>query len=313
MRTMDKHLEMLCAGVGLIANLVAIILAVINNNAILIMLFGLLLMFIITSSIWLFSYHQNKLRFLRFVEHLFHNEDNCFNVLPKICLLLDQINEYNKLDVDSLSIKYIFDFSNIDLTHVSSDSNIEYMSTIEYTIKAKNERIPDRFVVYRGNMYSVDSRTELFQKHGAQENYLPVQPPKTNGKEMVRSAIQRYSWVIEKSYVTKGNAFPISFLFHYKEKAKANDNDYIVLYPIQFAKRIGSLTFDIEFVCEKVILQNVWLYKLGEEKGFIHEAISGVRIEKNHASITIKPSCSKVDAYYLKAYWKLADEDTNNK
>ena len=312
MRTMDKHLEMLCAGVGLIANLVAIILAVINNNAILIMLFGLLLLFIITSSFLLLSY-QNKLKFLRFVEHLFYNVNNNFDVLPKICLLLDQTNEYNKLDVGSLSIKYIFDFSNIDLTHVSSDSNIEYKSIIEYTIKAKNENIPDRFVVYRGNMYSVDSRTELFQKHGAQENYLPVQPPKSNGKDMVKSAIQRYSWVIEKNYITKGNAFPISFLFHYKEKAKANDNDYIVFYPIQFAKRIGSLTFDIEFLCEKIILQKVWLYKLGEEKEFIHEPIAGVKIERNHASITIEPNCSKVDAYYLKAYWKLADEDTNNK
>lgn len=217
------------------------------------------------------------------------------------------------MDIDSLSIKYIFDFSNIDLTHVSSDSNIEYMSKIEYIINAKNENIPERFVVYRGNMYSVDSRTELLQKHGSQKDYLPVQPPKSNGENMVSTAVQRYSWVIEKKNITASNDFPISFLFKYKENVKANDNDYIVFYPIQFAKRIGSLTFDIEFVCEKVILQNVWLYKLGEEKGFIHEAISGVRIEKNHASITIEPSCSKVDAYYLKAYWKLADEDTNNK
>lgn len=219
MRTMDKHLEMLFAGVGLIANLVAIILAVINNNAILIMLFGLLLLFIITSSFLLLSY-QNKLKFLRFVEHLFYNVNNNFDVLPKICLLLDQTNEYNKLDVGSLSIKYIFDFSNIDLTHVSSDSNIEYKSIIEYTIKAKNENIPDRFVVYRGNMYSVDSRTELFQKHGAQENYLPVQPLKSNGKDMIKSAIQRYSWVIEKTILQKVMLFRFHFYFITTKKLK---------------------------------------------------------------------------------------------
>lgn len=92
MRTMPKYLEMLCAGVGLIANLVAIILSVINNNTILIMLFGLLLIFIITSSFLLHSY-QDKSRFWRFVEHLFYNEHNNFDVLPKICLLLDQTNE----------------------------------------------------------------------------------------------------------------------------------------------------------------------------------------------------------------------------
>lgn len=312
MRTMPKYLEMLCAGVGLIANLVAIILSVINNNAILIVFFAFLLLWIVFSSFLLLSY-QNKFKFLRFVEHLFYNKHNNFDVLPKICLLLDQTDEYNKLDVDTLTVKYTFNFSDIDLTHISSDSNIEYKSTIEYTIMAKNENIPDRFVVYRGNMYSVDSRTELLQKHGAQKDYLPVQPPESNGEDMVSTAIQRYSWVIEKSNITQGNAFPISFLFHYNEKAKANDNDFIVFYPIQFAKRVGRITFDIEFLCEKTILQKVWLYKLGEENGFVHVPIAGVKIERNPAFITIEPSCSKVDAYYLKAYWELADEDANNK
>lgn len=52
---------------------------------------------------------------------------------------------------------------------------------------------------------------------------------------------------------------------------------------------------------------------MGEENGFVHVPIAGVKIERNHASITIEPSCSKVDAYYLKAYWELADEDANNK
>lgn len=296
------------AAVGCIADIIAIIFLFINANISIafLVLTIIILVFLIIFLCWRYIERCN---FIKFIEYLFDNPTHNFNLLPKICLELDKYKEVNNLKVISLTVRYTYDMSELDFSSITKNSEINYTDVIEYDFTAENEKIPSEFVCYLGNMYAENCTSEISQKHGIQNEYELVPPPRYTDEIYVNSAIQKYSWQFKKENITKGNQFPFSFKLKCQEKTKENSSDTIIFYPKQYAKRLEKVKFDISFVSDKKILNKVQLFKVWKDgKDFKHTPISESLPVDNNFSVTIQPDSVKYEAYYFRIYWRIIDD-----
>lgn len=294
--------------IGCVADIVAMIFAFINTNITIGIFTCIIILFVILFA-FLYRRYVERCNFIKFIEYLFDNSTHNFNLLPKICLALDKYKEKNNLKVRELAVKYTYDMSKINLSSISKNSVIKYTDIIEYSFLFKNENIPNEFVCYLGNMYTDNDMPEISQKHGIQEIYEAVPPPRYTDETYVSSIIQRYCWQLKKENITNSKQFPLSFKLKCQETTRENSSDTIIFYPKQYAKKIEKIKFDILFVCDKQILNKVQLFKVWKDgKEFKHTPISETSPINNTFSVAIESDSSKYEAYYFRVYWKILSD-----
>ena len=298
------------AVIGCIADSIGIIFSFINENTSVAFL-GMAIVFLILLSAFLLRKYIERCNFLRFIKYLFYNEENKFNILPKICLELDNRKKWNNLVVKKLNIKYIYDMSNIKNLN---NLKINYINIIEYNFICENNKIPNEFVCYYGNMHANNPLFKISQKHGIQNNYEAVPSPRyvdEKDEAYISSAIQKYRLHFKKENITKGKVFPFSFKLECKDKADRKAAGIIVFYPKQYAKTIEEVNFDILFKGKsKNILKKVQLFKICKEgNNFKTIPIYEFRPQNNEFSYKIEPDSSKYEVYYFQVYWEITDTE----
>ncbi len=304
---MENHREtavFCCALIGGIADIIAIFVSITSGkSAIMFIIIAFLLL--LGAIIYLWSKLKERLSFIEFIEHLFNNTTHNFTLLPKICLALDKSKEKSNLCARDLLIKYTCDMSNVKLNGLKEDSVISYDDIVEYSFTVENKKIPEEFVCYLGNMYA-DDPVEISQKHGSQETFEIVPPPRYTDETRVASVVQRYSWQIKKDCVTHGKELPITFRMKYDGSGKPKEWCTFIFYPKQYARRIDNVTFEVDYICSKKVLQRVELFKVCKDnKVYKHIPISGVIMSENNAQISVHPDATQNEAYYLRVYWDL--------
>ena len=309
---MDKYIIIVSNSVSFLADIIAIYFAIFSNNTLPIVM--LLLCFVLTIIIFVLTYKYIRAKSLiGFIEYLIDNPNHNFNLLPKIIMMLHKSKDYNKLNVDDFTINYEYDFSENDYDNLKPNSPIKIVDTIEYSMISENKKIPEEFIVDRGNMYSKDSSAEVYQKHGIQENYEKVPIPHYGQEVYTNVTTQRYSWKILKKNITKSNSFPLSFKFVYNEVGHANATDTIVFYPFQYARNIKQATFCIHFNCLEKTMTKVDVYQVNKGKhGFQSISIKEFdkdTISNNKVSFSVEPKCSLYEAYYIRVAWQLSKEN----
>ena len=293
-----------CTFVGGIADVIAIVAAIMTREVSL-AFFAVALLLLIGSIAYLYTELKERKDFIGFVEYLFNNSEHSFTLLPKICLTIDRNKEINSLHVRNLTIKYTCDFQRVNLDGIEEDSPICYDDVVEYSYNIENKDIPEEFVCYMGNIYA-DGPIELSQKHGSQQVYELVPLPRFPGKPRAESVVQRYSWQLKREHITHNPIFPVSFRLKYHEKNIAKSSCTIVFYPKQHAELIDNVVFEVDFRCVKNVLQKVELFKVCSDGGkYKHIPISGVTISDNSAKISVHPGVEKMEVYYLKVSWNL--------
>ncbi len=301
-----KELALLfCAIIGAIADVVAVIIALVNWNVSLI-IFSTTLIVLLFTIIYIYMRYKERCDFLHFVQHLFDNHIHNFNLLPKICLALDKSKEINNICVRELQIEYTYDMSNVETETLASTDKIYYTDTIEYQLNVENTNLPEEYICLLGNMYAKDDTVHIVQKHGAQKDYETVPAPRYTDDTKTDSIVQRYCWQLKKENINRSNTIPICFRLKYNETAKANSNDTIIIYPYQYARSIETIDFQLNFLCEKQILKRVELFKIRKSgKEFKHMPDSSIIKSGNSASVKIQLDSSKYEAYYFRVYWEL--------
>ena len=208
-----------CTLIGCVADIVAILVAVISGRSS-VLFFAIALLLLIGGIACLWIKLKERINFINFVEHLFNNTTHNFTMLPKACLARDKSREKSKLSVRDLCITYTCDLSKVNIEKLKEDTNIIYGDAVEYTFIVENKNLPEEFACYLGNMYA-DDPFEITQKHGNQQEYEFVPQPHCHDENRVASAVQRYSWQIQKENITHGKTLPISFRMKYESRGKA--------------------------------------------------------------------------------------------
>lgn len=297
----------LCALIGCFADAIAILMSINKFTiAVPLLIFALVLLLIVI--VQLYNKYIDRRDFLDFIEHLFQNNTHNFNLLPKICLALDKSKEINQLHVREMTVKYTYDMSKIDFSILSPETFVGYTDTIEYTLNVENKKLPTEFICYRGNMYA-DDYIDIKQKHGSQVEYEKVPVPRYTDETKTSSIVQRYCWQLKNEYITRSRLLPISIKIKYHEKARANSNDTIILYPKQYAQKIEKINFEINFNCEKNIIERIELFKIWKDNKILKNTpITGINMLNNKATISLHPDSTKYEAYYFRVYWKLCTD-----
>lgn len=251
------------------------------------------------------SRYKERVEFIEFIEYLFDNSTHKFTLLPKICLALDKERENSSLNVREMNVKYTYDMSEVNLVPGDVNKKIEYLDKIEYSLNVERKKLPKEFCCYLGNMYSIDTNAKISQKHGTQKKYEVVPTPRYRDETYTDSIVQRYSWELRKENITNESTIPISFLLEYKEKARAQSNDTIIIYPRQYAKKIEKIKFEINFLGNAIALKKVELYKIHKDgKKFKQTPISVAPIKESTVEFEIKPESKKYEAYYFRVFWE---------
>lgn len=259
----------------------------------------------IVAIFYVYGRYKERCNLINYVEYLLFSTSRGFNLLPQICLALDKTKEYNPLIVRDMKIEYICDLSDVDTAKVKADTLIDYRDIVEYTLTAENNDLPKEFVCYSVNAYAKDM-VLLEQKHGIQTDYKRVPPSQPNEKISESATVQRHCWQLNRSCIADGTTVPISFRRTYTEKLPANSKSTTILYPIQYAKKIENISFQIRYKSHKTVLNQVNAYKIWKDgETFKQTPVPDVRIRGNKATIDIKPECTKYEAYYLEIWHKL--------
>ncbi len=305
MKTQKEIALIACSIIGGVADFLAIAITLKTLNIVATVFIATIILFIVTI-LYLYIKYKQRCEFLSFIQYLFDNPIHKFNILPKICLLLNKTKETNDIYVRNMSVNYTYDMSNINLEAIDENTQIQYLDTIEYCFQAENKKIPEEFVCYLGNMYEKNGFGEISQKHGVQKEYVAVPPPRYTDETRPDSVVQRYSWQLIRENFTKDILVPISFQLKCLETTKANCNDTIIIYPRQYAKKIEQIDFGITFLCNKKILKKVEVFKIQKDRNsFKHIPVSSIPASNNTAKIKIKLDSTKYEAYYFRVYWEL--------
>lgn len=303
MENKKEVIVFLCTLVGGIADLVALFMLKLENAILFHALSSIILLFIIA---YLFLKYKNRCIFLQFIEHLFENNTNKFTLLPKICMAIDSSKEHPKLHITEMIIKHTYDFQNVNLSDITSESRITYPGSIEYHITAKNKLIPTEFSCYLGDMYA-DPTFTLSQKHGCQSVYENVPTPARTDDIRVASAITRFCWQLDKRNISHGKTLPISFKMTHSGSTTAKSDHTLVFYPKQYGKTIDKVTFKICFLCKKNVLKRADFFRIWRDgNSYKHTPVSSVVISDNIAEISFEPSDKGFEAYYFRLYFELA-------
>lgn len=291
--------------ISLIANFLQIAGAIVIKNPGLIVFSCFVFTMFIFAVARVNSRYKERVEFIEFIEYLFDNNTHKFTLLPKICLALDKERENSSLDVREMNVKYTYDMSEVNLVPGDVNKKIEYLDKIEYTLNVVRKKLPKEFCCYLGNMYSIDTNAKISQKHGTQTEYEVVPTPRYRDETYTDSIVQRYSWELRKENITNESTIPISFLLEYKEKARAQSNDTIIIYPRQYAKEIEKIKFEIKFLGNAIALKKVELYKIHKDgKKFKQTPISVAPIKESTVEFEIKPESKKYEAYYFRVFWE---------
>ena len=300
MKIDKEKLLFVCSIVGGVADLIAII-AVLSSwsFAYILLLLSFALTFIALVS-YIIRYKK------KFIEYLFNNPTHNFNLLPKICLAIDQSTDINDLIVRDMAVSYVCDMSSIDLSSITPTSRIKYNDYIEYSFDVENKKLPKQFFCYLGNLYSDTFFGKISQKHGIQSEYELIPTPRYTDETVTRSNVQKYVWQLKPDNFQCTPTVPINFKIDYAETSKANSNDTIILYPRQFAKKVERITFNFSFICSKRILKRVQVFRISQNnRKFSHIPIAELKINNNSAQTTIIPDSSKYEVYYFRIYWDM--------
>lgn len=290
---------------SLIASFLQIAAAIVIKNR------GLIVFTCFVFAVFIFAFarvnsrYEERVEFIEFIEYLFDNSTHKFTLLPKICLALDKERENSSLTVREMNVKYTYDMSEVTLVPSDVNKKIEYLDKIEYSLNAERKNLPKEFCCYLGNMYSIDTNAKISQKHGTQTEYEVVPTPRYRDETYTDSIVQRYSWELRNENIKNESTIPISFLLEYKEKARAQSNDTIIIYPRQYAKEIEKIKFEIKFLGNAIALKKVELYKIHKDgKKFKQTPISVAPIKESTVEFEIKPESKKYEAYYFRVFWE---------
>lgn len=296
----------LCTIIGGIADFIAILML---DSEVLVPIFLVSLLVLVSVIIHLFRKYNECCRkynercdFISFIAHLLENQTHKFTLLPKICMASDSSETQSNLHIESMTIVHTSDMRNIDFSMFTNDTPIAYQGNIEYIMNVHNKKIPSEFSCYLGNMYA-DPTFQIEQKHGCQSKYEVVPPPAYSDDIRVASAIQRFCWQLKPEYITKAKTLPICFKYTHSGMTTINSDNTLVFYPRQYGKTINSISFKINYLCDRKILKRVDLFRIWKDGAvYRHTPISGVTISHNSAEITTVPTAEKCEAYYLRVY-----------
>lgn len=306
---MDNNKERIiwgCTLIGAVSDLVAI-WAVLRSDVTTresILLLMLLIIFFIL--VYLFHIYKERCEFLEFVEYLFVNDTKKFTLLPKICVALDESREKRNYHVKDMCVRHIYDFSETDPASLLKDIKVDYTGITEYEMKLKNKHIPPIYSCFLGNMYSEPS-FRIYQKHGCNTVYQTVPVPEDK-HPAVKSAVIKYSWELNKDYITRGDDLPISFKLEKQGRTRINNEQTIIFYPRQYGESVDKVYFEISCKGKSIILKSADLFKIWKNQGkYIHTPIPGTNIDGNTATMTITPCANKYEAYYFNLHFEVAE------
>ena len=300
----------------MIINIIASLIAVFQNYT---WLLAISVVFLIIITIYWYKKYKKRADFIKFIEFLFYNTKHPFNLLPKICLAIDYINKYNKLSLSDMSVKFTYDMRNSSFDKFPNEP-IEYTTKIEYYLKAKNKKLPDKFYYYTGNTYG-EQIVNIWKQQAEQgeDKYEKVSVEEAKGGKL---CVQSCSWKLEEDKKPRNSSvFPISFYVEYIEKTK-NYTDTIIFYPKQFAKDIEELEISFEFLGNKVKLKEIkgfeisldgkqfvktGIFKFDEQKKSTESSdkIKITKANKNELCAKVKVNNTECKAYYFDIKWEL--------
>lgn len=271
----------------MIINILTSLIAVIQNY---VWLLAISIVFLIAITIYWYTKYKKRNDFVNFIEFLHFNSVHKFNLLPKICLKMDCLNRYNKLDLSEMKVTYTYDMREVKTEELEEGQPIEYKTKIKYYLKAKNKKLPSEFFYYSGNVYGgeIDSLYQKQEKEkedgkeeleGEEGGYkLVPHQEKNNGG---RLNVEYRSWKLEKDKKPKEwSVYPIIFYTKYNEKNR-NFKDTVILYPKQYAKNIDKLIIKFDFLGDKVKIKNIDGYEVKKNnKEFLNIGIFGYNGER---------------------------------
>jgi hypothetical protein len=253
--------------------------------------------------------YDERTEFIAYINFLFNNEKNKFNLLPKIDLVIDKSEEINVLYINQLSAKYIYDMSKIDTTKISQKEKLEYDSVIEYEINAKNEDLPVKYIYYRGNM-SAKEDPKAEQKYGTMASFRGIKQSLVYHLDLVDDVkVERYEWLLENKNIRKDSdiPFPLSFRFKYKDFKLPNSEGHIVLNPNHFAVHVEKINVEIEFISTKQILKRAELNKVWKHNDrfeYMHIDFKDAP-ETNTIIFDIPRDIINDKVYHIRIFWEL--------
>ena len=130
---MDREREITvfgCTLIGCVADIIAILVAVISGRSS-VLFFVVALVMLIGVIVYLWMKLNERINSIDFVEHLFNNTTHNFTLLPKACLAMDKSKEKSDLCARDLCIKYSCDLSAVDPKGLNEDTDISYGDVVE--------------------------------------------------------------------------------------------------------------------------------------------------------------------------------------
>ena len=265
------------------------------------------IIFILICLYWYKKYKQRK-DFMDFIYYLFFNEKHRFNVLPKVCLRMEEERKFNNLLLENMTIEYSYDMSESDFTQFPKKP-IEYKSEIKYWLDIKNEKLPKKFGFYFGNMTGDTLKNfQQITKEGKageklEEKYelIPFDK-KLEGK----LDTNYYIWELKETEKPENlSVYKMGFQLDYEEKTKAY-SDTIIFYPKQFAENIDNLKVKFNLKSNKVKLESFECYKISKGENNVYETTGmTAKINDCEAQVETKIGDTTYIAYYFVVRWKV--------
>lgn len=234
-----------------------------------------------------------------------------FNVLTKICLELELMDEYNNLNIQDMKIEYNYNMKEgkIDkLTNYPTNYPIE----IEYTMNIKKFKLPRCFRICFTNSHNSckEEKLKIFQKNKKEEKNIEI-PLKEQEYGTLDPMIRHCSYILNDSrnFIQKlKRDFQMFFSINYHEE-EILKHDRIIVYPKQFSRRMKNLEVIITFSGKKVKISNNTIgriiYNDKNKDEFTEETIRGIRKSNQEIMFNIdniENTDNKV--IYIDIYWE---------
>jgi hypothetical protein len=251
---------------------------------------------------------NERREFIAFIQYLLDNPDQPFNLLPKICLLVDKENRLNNLHIRDMSINCTCDMNNVDILKTPESEDIEYISTVEYNFEAEYKSLPSSIVWCSGHMRA-DSNPVVKYIYGNMKEPETIEYPKDGDKKRIHMDACLHEFPLDHDYIPENKPLSISLILEHRAKSKTASSNNVIFYPYQFASKIEKVNFNVKFRYTGNVMMEIESYEIKkEERGFKQNLIKLIPsdgIIDNKVSIPKHIGDTKHKAYYVNYTWKL--------